>query len=159
MSKVRLKDKFSTNDTIDRNVVDPGRDDFEYYVSLTINDATHEIIILIDAVLQVKWQGRAHYHATWERNAKLASCRGTRRLDNYFRKVVQEDIHMQNDEDVPPEDREKWSLDRERDADALQDYRKVERVIDTQEIDGGETQYYVKCTLFTSHVQPFSNSL
>ena len=52
---------------------------------------------------------------------------------------------MQLDEDVPPEDKEKWSLDRERDADALQDYCQVERVIDTGEGENGETQYYVKC--------------
>ena len=52
---------------------------------------------------------------------------------------------MQHDEDVPPEEKEKWSLDRERDADALHDYRKVERVIDTREDDDGGTQYYIKC--------------
>ncbi|MCJ1319670.1 hypothetical protein MMC15_005006 [Xylographa vitiligo] len=108
---------------IDKDLNNLGRDDFEYYV---------------------KWQGKAHYHATWEHNATLASCRGVRRLENYFRKVVLEDIRMTHDEDVPPEEKEKWSLDRERDADALTDYMKVERVISTREGDDGDTEYFVK---------------
>lgn len=96
---------------------------------------------------QIKWQGKAHYHATWETNASLISYRGIRRLENYFRKIVQEDIHMANDKDIPPEEKEKWSLDRERDADALGDYMKVERVIGVQEDEDGNTEYYVKCKL------------
>lgn len=54
---------------------------------------------------------------------------------------------MTHGTDIPPEEKEKWSLDRERDADALVDYMKVERVISMQEIDTGETEYYVKCTI------------
>jgi chromodomain-helicase-DNA-binding protein 1 len=52
---------------------------------------------------------------------------------------------MEHDEDIPPEEKEKWNLDRERDADALNDYVKVERVIGMQEDDEGETEYLVKC--------------
>ena len=106
---------------IGKTPLNPGRDDFEYFV---------------------KWQGQAHYHATWERNATLAPLRGVRRLENYFRKIVAEDIYMQQ-EDVPPEEKEKWSLDRERDIDALSDYCKVERVISSYD-DGTGVQYYVK---------------
>ena len=58
---------------------------------------------------------------------------------------------MSHDNDVPPEEKEKWSLDRERDADALTDYMKVERVIGSREGDDGDTEYYVKC-LFTVRV-------
>ncbi|KAI9839979.1 MAG: hypothetical protein M1819_000171 [Sarea resinae] len=100
----------------------PNRDDFEFFI---------------------KWQGKAHYHSTWETSAKLASCRGIRRLDNYVRKVVEEDIHMGLDPDIPPEEKEKWNLDRERDADAISDYMKVERVIGTRE-EAGETEYFIK---------------
>lgn len=52
---------------------------------------------------------------------------------------------MMHGTDIPPEEKEKWSLDRERDADALVDYMKVERVISMQETETGETEYYVKC--------------
>ena len=105
-------------------ITDPGRDDFEYFI---------------------KWQGRAHYHATWETNAALVGCRGIRRLENYFRKIVQEEIHMTHDKDIPLEEREKWNLDRERDSDALNDYVKVERVIGMREGDEGDVEYMVKC--------------
>lgn len=106
-----------------QEVTDPGRDDFEYYI---------------------KWQGKAHYHSTWETNATLASCRGIRRLENYFRKIVQEDIHMEHEKDIPLEEREKWNLDRERDADALKDYTKVERVIGKNVDEEGDIEYLVK---------------
>ncbi|THC91054.1 hypothetical protein EYZ11_009476 [Aspergillus tanneri] len=106
------------------NLTNPniGRHDFEYYI---------------------KWQGKSHYHATWETTESLANCRSIRRLDNYIRRAVYEDIRLKQDEDVAPEDREKWNLDRERDVDAIEDYKKVERVIGMR--DGEEeTEYYVK---------------
>ena len=56
---------------------------------------------------------------------------------------------MLHEPDVPPEEKEKWSLDRERDADAIVDYMKVERVIGSR--DGEEdTEYYVKCMQATA---------
>ena len=100
------------------------RDDFEYFV---------------------KWQGKAHVHATWETNAALLGCRGIRRLENYFRKFVQEEIYMTLNKDVPLEEKEKWNLDRERDLDALSDYVQVERVIGNRTGVEGNTEYYVKC--------------
>lgn len=53
---------------------------------------------------------------------------------------------MGHEEDIPPEEREKWNLDRERDADALKDYTKVERVIG-KKVEEGDTKYLVKCKL------------
>ena len=102
---------------------EPGREDFEYFI---------------------KWQGKAHYHATWENNAALLHCKGIRRLENYYKKAVLEDIYMKRGKDIPPEDREKYNLDRERDADALNDYVKVERVIGMQENADGDVEYLVK---------------
>ncbi|KAE8154926.1 SNF2 family N-terminal domain-containing protein [Aspergillus avenaceus] len=106
---------------IDPNNPDIDRHDFEFYI---------------------KWQGKSHYHATWENSESLAECRSLRRLDNYVRKYVYEDIRLRQDEDVAPEDREKWNLDRERDVDAIEDYKQVERVIGMQDEDG--TEYLVK---------------
>ena len=106
----------------DMRLEDLGRDDFEYYI---------------------KWQGKSHYHATWETTTSLTGMRGFRRLENYYRKIVLEDIYMSRGADIPPEEKEKWMLDRERDSDALLDYTKVERVIGTRDGDE-ETEYYVK---------------
>ncbi|KAE8159981.1 SNF2 family N-terminal domain-containing protein [Aspergillus tamarii] len=107
---------------VDSSNTDLDRHDFEFYI---------------------KWQGKSHYHATWETAESLANCRSTRRLDNYIRKVLYEEIRLRQDEDVAPEDREKWNLDRERDVDAIEDYKQVERVIATREGDDG-TEYLVK---------------
>ncbi|KAK5153791.1 hypothetical protein LTR04_006141, partial [Oleoguttula sp. CCFEE 6159] len=91
----------------------------------------------------IKWQGKAHYHSTWESWSTLSSYRGFRRLENYFRKVVKVELRMAHSPEVAPEEREKWNLDRERDIDAMEDYMHVERVIGSR--DGEEeTEYYVK---------------
>lgn len=53
---------------------------------------------------------------------------------------------MTRDKEVPPEEKERWTLDRERDTDALNDYTMVERVIGMKEDEEeGDTQYLVKC--------------
>lgn len=106
------------------DVIDPGKDDFEYFI---------------------KWQNKAHFHATWETNAALKDSRGSRKLDNYFRKIVLEDVRMRQDKNVPLEERESWNLDRERDTDALNDYVKVERVIGMRIGEEGDTEYLIKC--------------
>ena len=117
---VVLKHELKEGKDINDKSID--RDDFKYFI---------------------KWQGKSHYHASWEDTASLTGVRGFRRVENYWRKIVLEDIHMARGAEVPPEEREKWMLDRERDSDALLDYTKVERVIGTR--DGEEeTEYFVK---------------
>ena len=96
-----------------------------------------------DFEFYIKWQGKSHYHATWETAESLANCRSVRRLDNYIRKILLEEIRLNNDVDIPPEDREKWNLDRERDVDAIEDYKHVERVIGMREGEEG-MEYLVK---------------
>ncbi|KAG9920985.1 SNF2 family DNA-dependent chromodomain-containing ATPase, partial [Aureobasidium melanogenum] len=50
----------------------------------------------------IKWQGKAHYHATWEPWTELTSVRGFRRLENYYRKVVEAEQFLVQDPDVAP---------------------------------------------------------
>ena len=96
-----------------------------------------------DFEFYIKWQGQSYYHATWETAETLANCRSTRRLDNYIRKVLWEELRVNKDEEAAPEEREKWNLDRERDVEALEDYKKVERIIGMRDGDM-ETEYLVK---------------
>ncbi|KIW67849.1 hypothetical protein PV04_07071 [Phialophora macrospora] len=91
----------------------------------------------------IKWQQKAYYHATWETAESLAGVRSVRRLENYIRKTLMEDMRIRDDPAVAPEDREKWILDREQYIDALEDFKKVERVIGDRDGDEG-TEYYVK---------------
>ncbi|OOQ90538.1 Chromodomain helicase hrp1 [Penicillium brasilianum] len=97
-----------------------------------------------DFEFYIKWQDKSHVHATWESNGSLANYRSTRRVDNYVRKILNEELRLLHDPDAPPEDREKWNLDRERDVEAIEDYKKVERVIGVREGDDGTTEYLVK---------------
>lgn len=107
---------------IDPKNPDVDRQDFEFYI---------------------KWQDKSHYHSTWEPNEAIPNYRSTRRVDNYVRKVLNEELRLQHDPDAAPEDREKWNLDRERDVEAIEDYKHVERVIGVQEGEEG-TEYLVK---------------
>ena len=109
-------------DGVEPQYPDVDRNDFEFYI---------------------KWQGQSYYHATWETAEILANCRSTRRLDNYIRKVLWEELRVNKDDEAPPEEREKWNLDRERDVEAIEDYKKVERIIGMRDGAMG-TEYYVK---------------
>ncbi|KAL8387806.1 hypothetical protein RB595_009660 [Gaeumannomyces hyphopodioides] len=91
----------------------------------------------------IKWQGKSHLHDTWETAESVNGCRGFRRLENYFRKIVEYSLDMEFGDDVSPEQREQWLLDRERDQDALDDYTKVERVVAVRDGDEGD-EYFVK---------------
>lgn len=102
---------------------DASRRDFEYYI---------------------KWQGKSHIHDSWETIESTATYRGTRRLENYYKKVVEYELDMRfGGDEVSPEQREQWLLDREREEEAHEDYTKVERVVAVR--DGGdEDEYLIK---------------
>lgn len=95
--------------------------------------------------LQIKWQGKAHYHATWHtwRELSDAGYKGIRRLENYYRKIVIIDQQVKSDPDIAAEDKERWNLDREGYLDSLNDYVQVERVIGARDGEEG-IEYYVK---------------
>ncbi|RFU79960.1 chromo domain-containing 1 [Trichoderma arundinaceum] len=101
---------------------DSTRNDFEYFI---------------------KWQGKSHLHDTWESLDALRNVRGFRKVENYFRKFVDQELDIRFGDDVPPETKEQFFLDRERDEEALEDYTKVERVVAVRDGDEGD-EYYVK---------------
>ena len=90
-------------------------------------------------------QGKAHCHAIWAKSEELAGYRGLRKLDNYFKKVVVTDMAMRNDNDIPPEEKEQWLLDREAVTDAQEQHTKFERVIEVRDDNEGNPEYYIKC--------------
>ncbi|PTB46818.1 uncharacterized protein TrAFT101_003740 [Trichoderma asperellum] len=101
---------------------DSTRNDFEYFI---------------------KWQGKSHLHDTWESLDALRNTRGFRKVENYFRKFVDQELDIRFGDDVPPETKEQFFLDRERDEEALEDYTKVERVVAVRDGEDGD-EYYVK---------------
>ena len=101
---------------------DSSRHDFEYFV---------------------KWQGKSNLHNTWETIESLRNMRGFRKVENYFRKVVEQELDIRFGDDVPPETKEQFFLDRERQEDAYEDFTKVERVVAVRDGED-EPEYYVK---------------
>lgn len=99
------------------------RHDFEYYI---------------------KWQGKSHMHDTWETTESVAGFRGIRRLENYYRKAIEFELSLRFDNDeITPEQREEYLLDKERQQEALEDYTKVERVVAVRDGDDGD-EYLIK---------------
>ncbi|KAK3394756.1 CHD1-like protein [Podospora didyma] len=92
----------------------------------------------------IKWQGKSHLHDTWENTEKAKDLRGYRRLENYFKKIVEYELDMKfGGDDFSPEQREQWLLDREREEEALADYTQVERVVAVRDGDEGD-EYFIK---------------
>ncbi|KUI60423.1 Chromodomain helicase hrp3 [Cytospora mali] len=92
----------------------------------------------------IKWQGKSHMHNTWETTESVAGFRGFRRLENYYRKSIEFELGMKfDDEDITPEQKEQYILDREREKEAVEDYTKVERVVAVRDGDDG-TEYLIK---------------
>ncbi|KAJ4197773.1 ATP-dependent DNA helicase Hrp3 [Fusarium falciforme] len=91
----------------------------------------------------IKWQGKSHLHDTWETLDDLRNVRGFRKVENYFKKFVDYELDIRFGDDIPPETKEQFFLDRERDDEAYEDYIKVERVVATRNGEDGD-EYLVK---------------
>ncbi|KAH9903966.1 P-loop containing nucleoside triphosphate hydrolase protein [Xylariomycetidae sp. FL2044] len=102
---------------------DATRDDFEY---------------------NIKWQGKSYLHNTWDTMENLRGYRGFRKLENYFKRTVEYELDLKfGGDDIPPETREQYMLDKEREQDALEDYTKVERIVAQRSGEEGR-EYFVK---------------
>ncbi|KNG48688.1 chromodomain helicase [Stemphylium lycopersici] len=91
----------------------------------------------------VKWQDKAHYHSTWEDYKAASSYKGIRKLDNYFKGPVQNDIYYHSRRSDDPEEFEQHMVAREAERESQLDFHVVERVIDTRDGED-ETEYFVK---------------
>ncbi|KAF6814589.1 chromodomain helicase [Colletotrichum sojae] len=109
------------------------KDDLELSWSSTRNDFEYYI----------KWQGKSHLHDTWETTDSLRGMRGYRRVENYHRTIVENELLIRFGEDIPPETKEQFFLDRERAEEALEDFTKVERVVAVRDGED-EDEYLVK---------------
>ena len=91
----------------------------------------------------IKWQGKSHVHDTWESTDSLKYVRGFRKVENYFRKCVEQELEMRFGDEIPPETKEQFFLDRERDEEAFEDFTKVERVVAVRDGEDDD-EYFVK---------------
>ncbi|KAF2272566.1 uncharacterized protein EI97DRAFT_452925 [Westerdykella ornata] len=91
----------------------------------------------------IKWQNKAHYHSTWESYETLSSYKGARKLDNYFKGPVLNDMYYIQRKKIDPEEYEQHMVAREAERQSQADFHIVERVIGTRDGED-ETEYYVK---------------
>jgi chromodomain-helicase-DNA-binding protein 1 len=91
----------------------------------------------------IKWQDKAHYHSTWEEYDTFASCKGFRKVDNYYYKFVIPDMWCYARRKQEPEEFEQHMVAREQIREGLLNHHIVERVIDSRDGEEG-TEYYVK---------------
>jgi len=113
----------------------------EMSVKLTWNDFEYLI----------KWTGQAIYHATWETTDDWQTTSGSKKkLNNYFDSMISP--ASENGElfwllpGVLPEDKEVWSMAREKALEETEARKHVERVINSRD-EGTGTEYLVKWKL------------
>ncbi|KAL6155911.1 ATP-dependent DNA helicase Hrp3 [Exserohilum turcicum] len=91
----------------------------------------------------IKWQDKAHYHSTWEDYKTASAYKGIRKLDNYYKGPVQNDMYYHSRKAEDPEEFEQHMVAREAERESQLDFHIVERVIDTRDGED-ETEYFVK---------------
>ncbi|GAA5820670.1 hypothetical protein JCM3770_004959 [Rhodotorula araucariae] len=98
----------------------------------------------------VKWQGYSHIHDTWETYQHLRQFKGFKRVDNYIKNVYLAQVNLLKDPSLSREDLEAIHLDRERQAEQLENYKIVERIVAQREapanrdVDHDHVEYLCK---------------
>jgi chromodomain-helicase-DNA-binding protein 1 len=100
----------------------------------------------------VKWQNYSHIHNTWETFEYLKRFRGFKRVENYIKGVFEVQQRIMNDPATSREDIEALQIEKERQADQIEGYKKVERIIAERnapanaDIDHDHLEYLCKWT-------------
>jgi chromodomain-helicase-DNA-binding protein 1 len=84
----------------------------------------------------VKWKGSSHRHDTWHTQQYLKGFKGYRRVENYAKKCNNEDA-FKADPRTTPFEIETLNDDLERERSLIDDYKIIERVIATREVEPG----------------------
>ncbi|TNY18474.1 P-loop containing nucleoside triphosphate hydrolase protein [Rhodotorula diobovata] len=98
----------------------------------------------------VKWQGYSHIHDTWETYQHLRGFKGFKRVENYIKNVYWAQVNLMKDPSLSREDLEAVHLERERQAEQLEHYKVVERIIAqreapaNQDVDHDHVEYLCK---------------
>lgn len=77
----------------------------------------------------IKWQNQSHIHNTWETYEYLKTFKGFKRVENYIKSVWATQQRIRNDPRTSREDLEALEIEKERQAEQLEAYKIVERII------------------------------
>ncbi|KAH3677626.1 hypothetical protein WICMUC_001729 [Wickerhamomyces mucosus] len=80
----------------------------------------------------IKWTGKSHIHNTWEQYSNLIGSKGIKKVDNYIKQFIILDYEIRHDSLTTREDMEAMDIERERRLDEFEEFKKVERVIDSE---------------------------
>ncbi|GAV52497.1 hypothetical protein ZYGR_0AG04880 [Zygosaccharomyces rouxii] len=96
----------------------------------------------------IKWSDESYLHNTWEEYETLKQYRGIKRVDNYCKQFIMQDLEFRLDPYVTAEDLEIMDMERERRLDEFKEFEEPERIVDSQRITDDEgvsqLQYLVK---------------
>jgi chromodomain-helicase-DNA-binding protein 1 len=84
----------------------------------------------------VKWKGSSHRHNTWHSLEYLRSFKGVRRAENFARKCKNLDA-FRDDTRITPFEINSLDDDIEHERSLIEDYKIIERVINTREVEPG----------------------
>jgi chromodomain-helicase-DNA-binding protein 1 len=95
----------------------------------------------------IKWRGKAVLHASWETVEPFLQIPGSKRkIENYFEREIggkDGDIYWLTYPNVVAEDKEEWSLRREKKLTVVEKSKEIDRVIGSRD-EGDGTEYFVK---------------
>ena len=95
----------------------------------------------------IKWRGKAVLHASWETVDPFLQIPGSKRkIENYFEREVggkDGDIYWLTYPNIVAEDKEEWSLRREKKLTIVEKSKEIDRVIGSRD-EGDGTEYFVK---------------
>ncbi|KAG7923917.1 hypothetical protein KL905_000071 [Ogataea polymorpha] len=103
-----------------------------------------------DFEYMIKWTNTSHLHNTWETYDAIKSrnVKGMKKVDNYINLYIINDREIRKDPFVTREDIEQMELENETRRENLQEYKKVERIVDSERVtlETGESdlRYLVK---------------
>lgn len=77
----------------------------------------------------VKWQSYSHIHNTWETFDHLRKFKGFKRVENYIKGPFALQRAIRKSPKTSPEDIEALEIEKERQAELLEGYKQVERIV------------------------------
>ena len=90
----------------------------------------------------VRWRGYSHLHNTWEDYMYLKTLKGAKKLDNYVRKLLDEQM-WRKDPHVSKEEIEQRDVNLEMHRQTLEDYKTIDRIIAQRKGADGNAEYLV----------------
>ncbi|KAF7730273.1 hypothetical protein EC973_002516 [Apophysomyces ossiformis] len=91
----------------------------------------------------IKWKSWSHLHDTWDTYESLSGFKGFRKVENYIRSNIYEDMMFRNHPETTQEEIEQQDINIERRRDEIKDWRTVDRVLAMRGTQP-DCEYFVK---------------